>query len=275
MNTNNKIGVGIITCDRPIYLKKLVNSLQDIEIDKICIVNDGITQIEANNKIKIINNTPPKQGVGKTKNKALKYLKDCNYIFLLEDDIVIKNKNVFQKYIEACQVSGIQHFNYGPGTPFNRKQNVEFDLHNRHELNQNSEPSPRLTIDYGSLKISLYAHIAGMFSFFTKQVIDKVGYIDEEYYNAWEHVDHTYRIIKAGYHPPFWWFADIENSHEYIDQADEAIKESAIAKDTQEWVSNVKKGSELYLQKHGHYPNRPPHATKEEVISSLKKIKNG
>jgi GT2 family glycosyltransferase len=114
-----------------------------------------------------------------------------------------------------------------------------------------------------------------MLSFFTRNVIEKVGYFDERFFNAWDHVDHTYRIIKAGYHPPFWWFADIENSHEYIEEAKEAITKSAIAKDSQEWIENVHKGRELYLQKHGHYPNQPPISSKEEVIQTLKKIKNG
>jgi GT2 family glycosyltransferase len=271
---STKIGVGIITCDRPDFLKKLVRSLEGISVSDLYIVNDGEKQIDAG-KIKIHNNTPPRQGVGKSKNQALKHLKDCDYIFLIEDDVVIKDKTVFEKYIEASKLSGIQHFNYGPGTPFNRKQDTHFDLHNRHELQQQSKPDPRLVIDYGKVKIALYTHVAGMFSFFTKDVIKKVGYFDEQFYNAWDHVDHTYRIIKAGYHPPFWWFADIENSHEYLGEAEEAITKSAIAKDSQEWIENVHKGRELYSQKHGHYPNQPPISSKEEVVQILKKIKNG
>jgi len=271
---STKIGVGIITCDRPDYLKKLISSLKDVFIDDLYIVNDGQSKIDAGD-IKVYNNIPSRQGVGSTKNRALKYLKDCDYIFIIEDDVIIKNKDVFQKYIEASKITGIQHFNYGPGSPFNRKQNVQFDLHNRHELNQNSEPDPRVTIDYGKIKISLYTHVAGMFSFFTKEVLQKVGYIDEQFYNAWDHVDHTYRIIKAGYHPPFWWFADIEDSHKYLGEVEGAINNSAIAKQTREWFENVNKGREYYLQKHGHYPNQPPLFTKEEVIHILKKIKNG
>ena len=273
---STKIGVGIITCNRPVYLKSLLNSLVPCKetIDELVVVNDGEPiEVSLFKGEYILNKT--NLGVGKSKNKALEYLldKNCDYIFLIEDDTLILDKDVFNKYIEASRLSGIQHFNYGPGTPFNRKQVEHFDLHNRHELNQDSKPAPRLVIDYGNIKIALYTHVAGMFSFFTKTVLQKVGLIDEQFYNAWDHVDHTYRIIKAGYHPPFWWFADIEDSHKLLGEAKNAIIKSAIAKDTQEWYDAVYKGREVYLQKHGHYPNQPPQITKEEVLQTLKKIK--
>jgi GT2 family glycosyltransferase len=278
---STKIGVGIITCDRPDYLKGLLKSLDDTNIDCLYIINDGKplkehnVHIKLNEKVRLHEQTPQRQGVAKAKNQALRYLfnDDCDYIFVIEDDVVIKDNNIFQKYIEASKITGIQHFNYGPGTPFNRKQDVHFDLHNRHNLQQESKPDPRLIIDYGDIKVALYTHVAGMLSFFTRNVIEKVGYLDERFFNAWDHVDHTYRIIKAGYHPPFWWFADIENSHEYIGEAEEAINNSAIAKQSQEWIENVYKGRELYLQKHGHYPNQPPLTSKEQVIQVLKEIK--
>ena len=273
---STKIGVGIITCNRPDYLKSLLDSLVPCKeaIDELVVVNDGQPiEVSLFKGEYILNKT--NLGVGKSKNKALKYLldKNCDYIFLIEDDTLILDKDVFNKYIEASKLSGIQHFNYGPGTPFNRKQVEHFDLHNRHELNQDSKPAPRLVIDYGDIKIALYTHVAGMFSFFTKTVLQKVGLIDEQFYNAWDHVDHTYRIIKAGYHPPFWWFADIEDSHKLLGEAKNSIIKSAIAKDTQEWYDAVYKGREVYLQKHGHYPNQPPQTTKEEVLQTLKKIK--
>ena len=74
-----------------------------------------------------------------------------------------------------------------------------------------------------------------MFSFFTREVLEKVGYIDEQFYNAWEHVDHTYRIALAGYHPPFWWFADIADSEKYLEEAPGAIDNSSIADKKEQW----------------------------------------
>lgn len=269
-----KIGIGIITCDRYDFFKKCLESINKDLIDEIIIVNDGYNDIDISD-IKQIK-TSGRVGVAKGKNIALKYLYDvgCDYFFIIEDDMIILDNDVFQQYITAHEKSGIHHFNYGPGSPFNRKQNIQFDLHNRHELDQHSEPKPRKIVDYGNdIKVSLFEHTVAMFSFFTRTVIEKVGYIDEDYYNAWEHVDHTYRIIKAGMHPPFWYFADIYNSHLYLTEAPEAINQSSIANDGDQWKKNVYGGREIYKEKHGHYPNQPPITTDQEVNDILKTIK--
>lgn len=275
---NTKIGVGIITCNRPDYLKGLLDSLipcSDI-IDELVVVNDGKSvNVSLFKGEWILNDT--NLGVGKSKNKALKHLldKECDYIFLIEDDMLILNKDIFNKYIQAHKISGIHHFNYGPGSPFNRKQDIQFDLHNRHLLKQDTEVNPKLVIEYSKdIKVALYEHTVAMFSFFTKEVLEKVGLIDEAFYNAWEHVDHTYRIIKAGYHPPFWWFADLADSHKLLTEALGAIDNSSIANKSEQWAKNVYGGREIYLKKHGHYPNQPPFVSKEEVIQIIKKLKS-
>ena len=272
-----KVGVGIITCNRPDYLSNLLKSMEMCfsNIDELVVINDG----DSITNFKLVKgnwiNNPKNVGVGKSKNKAMQHLLDkgCDYIFIIEDDMIILDPLVFSKYIEAYKMSGIHHFNYGPGSPFNRKQDIQFDLHNRHLLKQDSEPNPKLILDYKTVKVSLFEHTVAMFSFFTREVLERVGLIDEDFYNAWEHVDHTYRIIKAGFHPPFWWFADLHDSHKYLTEAPGAIDNSSIANKTEHWEKNVYGGREIYKQKHGHYPNQPPSVTKEEVIKTIIDLK--
>lgn len=277
--SKEKISCAIITCDRKDYLTGLLDSINRDEagINELIIVDDGTEQVfRTHEKVDYIIRTPGRTGVCNAKNLALESLHGTSdYIFLIEDDMLILNQDVFRKYVEASKVTGIQHFNYGPGSPFNRKQTIHnFDLHNRHLLDQTSEPNPKLIVDYGVCKISLYEHTVAMFSMFTKSILDKVGYMNEDYDQCWEHVDHTYDIIKAGGHPPFWWFADIENSHTYLTEAPGAIENSAIAKDKTEWMNKVMAGREIYKAKHGHYPNQPPIKTKEQVLETLKQIKH-
>jgi GT2 family glycosyltransferase len=272
-----KIGVGIITCNRPEFFRECFNSLSKEKVDEIVVVNDGkplpfdlAFGHEIENKTNL--------GVGKSKNKAMQYLLDkgCDYIFIIEDDVIIGDNNIFKKYIDACKYTGIQHFNFGPGTPFNRLQQVgNYDLHNRHLLENESPPNPRVVIDYGNdVKLSFYQHVAGVFSFYSKQILEKVGVMDEDFHNAWEHVDHTYKIIKEKAHPPFWWFADIVNSEKMIKMQPKAIENSETAKNQDEWFENIRKGREIYKSKHGIYPNEAPDTTKELFLKTLKEIKN-
>jgi GT2 family glycosyltransferase len=257
---STKIGIGIITCDRPDYLKKIVKSLEGISASNLYIINDGEKQIDGG-RLKTHNNTPPKQGVGKAKNQALRYLKDCDYIFLLEDDIVIKDKTVFEKYIEASKLSGIQHFN--------------FAFHGTDNYKPDSTPAIRLKLDYSpSVSVCLYPNVYGAFSMYTKKCIEEVGLMDEFYFNAMEHVDHTALIIKAGMHPPFRWFADIADSNKYIEEIDRAHSGSEIRRD-QKWIENFHKAADHFVQKFG-FDVRNPHATlasKDETVNTIKQIK--
>lgn len=278
-NKREKIGVGIITHERPEYLKNLLASIEASrrDIDLLVVINDGkpIEGFKLENGTFLQNDT--NQGIAKSKNRALRYLlkHDCDYFFLIEDDMLIKDASVFKQYIEAYKASGIHHFNYGPGSPFNRKQKIKnFDLHNRHLLDSDTEPNPKLIVDYKTCKIALYEHTVAAFSFFTKTLLKKnLGYMCEDFDNCWEHVSSTNYIIKAGYHPPFWWFADLANSHELVTEAPGAIQNSTIGKDKEAWQKRVMDGREIYKKKHGYYPNQPPLHSEEQVIQILKQLK--
>ena len=161
-----KIGVGIITCNRPEYLRNLLASLyhSHCNYEELVIVDDGVEEYPYDSALgyTYIKNEV-NLGVGKSKNKAMQHLLDkgCDYIFIIEDDMIIKRGDVFEQYIKASELSGIQHFNYGPGSPFNRKQTIQnYDLHNRHLLEQHSEPNPKLIIDIATLTGNA-AHVFG------------------------------------------------------------------------------------------------------------------
>ena len=102
-----RIGVGIITCNRQDYLTNLLASIKDcVGISEIVIVNDGkhLEAISFDQPYSYILNEK-NLGVAKSKNKAMQYLldKDCDYIFIIEDDMVILDRSIFDKYIELCK----------------------------------------------------------------------------------------------------------------------------------------------------------------------------
>ena len=96
----SKIGLGIITCNREDFYTKCYDSIPKDVVNSLVTVNDG----------KPYDKPPPtgaylqheqNKGVGISKNEALQHLLDegCEHIFLIEDDILIKDKIVFEKYI--------------------------------------------------------------------------------------------------------------------------------------------------------------------------------
>jgi len=262
-----KIGVGIVTCNRPKFFLKCFKSIpQNVEL---VVVNDGadfedVIKLHNIRKFEYIHNKE-NLGVGKTKNKALKYLleQNCDHIFLIEDDIVIKDPTVFDKYIEARNITGIQHFNFGYHGPAN-KNNIS-----------GGKPCPRFVVDYGSVKIAINPASVGAFCYYTREVLEKVGLIDDDFLNAFDHVDHDYRIYKAGYTTPYWNWPDLANSMDYLDEIECSEKSSAI-RPRKDWQENFTKGAECFRKKHGYMPawqGCVPDTSKENVIKFLKSIK--
>jgi predicted O-methyltransferase YrrM len=269
--------VGIVTCNRLDFFKKCYDSVKTSNnVDVIAVCNDGESEVPLDPGTVYIKNKK-NSGVGISKNNLLKEaLKNPNieHIFLLEDDMIVKDPDVFNVYVKAAKKSGILHLNYGPGSPFNRKQDFQFDLHNRHECRHDTVLNPKLKVDYGDgVELWFYEHSVAMLSYFHRSVLEEVGLHDDQFFNAWEHVDLTYRIIKAGHHPQFWYFADVANSNRLISEAPGAIEDSSIAKNTKQWEKNVFGGREIYKQKHGHYPNQPPYSKKEDVLKVIKRLK--
>ena len=239
------IGIGIITCNRPHFFIKCFRAIpKNVEL---VVVNDGSDFEDWSKLLKerpfhYIHNEI-NVGVGRSKNKALRHLieKGCTDLFLIEDDIIIKKEGVFEEYIRAKDITGIQHFNFGYHGPAN-KDGVS-----------GGPPKPRYVVDYGEIKIAFNRHSVGAFSYYSKQAIDKVGYIDEDYTNAFEHVDHDYRVFKAGMGAPYWHFPDISNSTEYLDEIECSEKSSAI-RPRDDWRKNIEQGVTLFKQKHGYLP---------------------
>jgi GT2 family glycosyltransferase len=280
MNTNGKIFVGVVTCNRPDFFYQCYNSIKsDSNIDILAVVNDGKEDVKVDSNTHYIKHLENK-GVSISKNDLFKYALEqkAEHIFILEDDCQIINNNVWDLYIHASKQTGIKHFNFGPGSPWNRVQenpNVIGNLSLRHLAKQDTPPNPKLVVEYTSdIKIAMYTHIVGMFAYFHSSILEEVGLFDETFYNAWEHVEHTYRIIKVKKYTPFWWFADIQGSENYIKEAKEEKAKSSLAKNEEQFMKQTVDGLQHFYKLHNIVPSHIPPATKEEVIVTLRQIYN-
>lgn len=258
-----KTGCGIVTFNRPHLLLKLYKSLPHDILDVIHIVNDGewYDSFEVI-PTHLISHNARNLGVGKSKNKALQHLLDqgCEHIFLIEDDIFIKDVRVFEAYVEASNWSGVQHLN--------------FSQHGRMNKTREGAPKPVASVSCdGVATILLYRHCVGAFSYYTRHSLLVSGLMDTRFHNALEHVDHTLEIIKRSMHPPFWYFADIVDSGRYIGDEEWSLEQSTISSGDHH-QHEVAEAVRMFTLKHGCAPSELPLAPEWEVRETLLKIKD-
>jgi hypothetical protein len=174
MELAKTIGVGVSTFNRP----------KHIELFK-----QQIAKHTPEDVVKFIAFDVTGKGVAAMKNECLRALKDCDYLFLMDDDCVPVHDNWIEYFIGAHKASGQHHFMYLKETAMIKKQMIG---HNIYE-----EPEGKLVYTIDS-----YNNSAGCFMFLTKEVIQKVGAFDESFGRyGFEHSNYSKRIHVAGLTP--------------------------------------------------------------------------
>lgn len=284
MINGEEIGVGVITCNRPDNFRKLFQSLQLCmpQIDYLCVVEDSIKDnpdfynyIDLETKggwkndgtlKKVI--TDVNMGVARAKNHALASLQSnqCDHIFLIEDDMIIKDPDIFEAYINASKKSGIQHLMFGYHGPAN-KNGIS-----------RGKPCPRLVVDYGDFSLAFNQHCVGAFCYYSRKSLEDVGLIDEKFQNAFDHVSHSYELALKGYSTPYWWWADLANSLDYIEEQACSEENSSIKtpESMQRWQNNIRSSMDYFKEKFGVYPfgsDGVRDTDETEVLTFLKTVR--
>lgn len=258
---SGKIGIGYVTYKRQDNWKKLI--LKQEWASEFVVCNDGTPYPEGTypNFCHVIQHEK-NISVGKSKNDCLRYLmeKDVEHFFLIEDDIIVKDPTCFQKYIDLSKISGVKHLNFAYHGPANLK---------------NGKPNPRFGVEYDEHnKMAINFHCVGAFSYYHRSALETAGLIDEVFINAWEHVEHTYRIIKHKMHPAFWNFADVWESNRFFEEIGTVNTTSVIRKDNFH-QNNIQLGMKYFQAKHGIAILSIPDMPKNLVYEFLEKLQNG
>ena len=169
--------------------------------------------------------------------------------------------NAFQAYIDAHKITGIHHMMFAYHGPANKG------------MVSGGPPRPRKVIDYYKFKIALNENCVGAVCFYTRNCLEKVGLFDESYTNAFEHVDHSYMLAKKGYSTPYWWWSDLADSLDYVEEQACSEDNSAI-RPRSDWQSNIQKSARHFVNKHGISPVSVSDTPVADIILTLKKIKN-
>lgn len=251
---HNKIGVAITTFNRPEYYNQVISSIPQDRVEYIVVVNDGAERggayVNAAQVDRVIVNQE-QSGIAVCKNQAIRYLleKDCEHLFIIEDDIIVKDPNVFDEYIKAANSTGIHHLCFEK-VAGNEKTLVD-----------------TLLMSDGT-KIGFYKNPQGAFMYINANLIKKLGYFDEGYTNAFEHIDFAYNLIQKKVAPPFWYFPDILNSDQYLEEIKGSPQNSTIT-NKERYQENLEKSAQHFIKKWGHFTADIPVASKGYLDQTL------
>jgi len=239
-----KIGLIVTTYNRLDYFKQCIQSLEENNYggaDFIVIVDDNSDDgtkeyLDTIDTADITISKEENKGVANSKNIGMQECLDagCDYIFTMEDDILMTHPDTCKEYIKFGEKHKLQHMNFAHHGEMNKVQ-------------------PTM-VDY---EVPCYPNCVGAFSMYSREVLEVIGLMDEEFKNAWEHVEHTYRICLAGYTTPFWFFADHPVSEIMLKEIEGSIDNSAI-RPREDWQANIISGKAYFIKKHGTWlPPRP------------------
>lgn len=133
-------------------------------------------------------------GVSKTKNTGINSIlsNNCDIGFLCDDDLIFKDKNIFEYYVDSMVKSKIPHFSYF--------------------VDSNSDKCK--IVKHNGIEIIKTPMVNGCFLSFDKELIQDVGYFKIMTHKfGHEHSNFTRRCISQGKIP---FFCDIENSKSYL-----------------------------------------------------------
>lgn len=243
------IGLSVITYNRPHYLQECLYSLDKNSwggaVVKLVTVDEEFSS-KYDFLLKYAEDNPdvtisfaPNGGVAKAKNRALQSMlnRGCTDLFLMEDDILMKSFLTCNHYRQAAKERGLHHMNFALHGPMNKGKAKIMKWHGR--------------------SVVVYPDCVGAFSYYTRECIEKVGLLDENFKNAWEHVEHSWRIAEAGMTTPFWYFVDCPGSETLLEEIPGSIDESSI-RVRPDWAENIQKGYQYWVAKHGKWlPKRP------------------
>ena len=252
----SKRGLAIITFNSEDYFNDLYKTVPFEKLDEIVVVNGGEKYKNIYDKVHWIQHEEVKYP-SVARNDGLKYLfdKGVDHFFVCEDDMLIKDSNIFEKYENASKISNLQYFIYasiswGSGPKHNR--------------------TPTMKVGYSPVdEIYLFPNMCNEFTYSSKKLIEEVGLYDERLKNIFD-VDYAYRVSQSKYGIPFWYFPDIANSDDLVDNNPDA--KSRLDHDGQR-TSRLAPEYSIFQEKHHSQIQNIFRETEEKVVEKLKSIK--
>jgi len=178
-----KIGIGLSCYNRhdcvSLNCKFLSRYLDQI---KLVVADDGSLESQDTCGIDVIHGR--NKGVATNKNRLLNHLKDCDYIFVIEDDVEIRDLGFVDSFLEYVASTQYQALAYGPLTW--SLWNVVDSSNGIHYTDTIQDPS--------------LFYVPGTFMALTKQALKACGGLNSKFFGlGLEHMEWSWRLSKMGF----------------------------------------------------------------------------
>ncbi len=205
-----KCGIAVVTYNRDKHLAEVLDGVMKTRPGhaKLVLVDDGSTDgtFEVAKKFdQFLYIKGANRGVIANKNRALFALQDCDFLAIIEDDLIATSPDWFSKYVEASLQSGIQHFCRVQDKEIPESEPSFTDFMKTCSLTPIYGPSPR-----------------GDLTFITSKVIKTVGAFNPQFLGAgYGHGEWSERVCKSGLVPhPLKWVDIKEARDSFIQKGD-------------------------------------------------------
>lgn len=190
-------------------------------------------------------------GIGVLKQDAVDFAKknDFEHLFIVEDDVVVKDNDIWAKFRIFSLITGVKHTNWND--PVKNTKIGEFKV------------SPE---EFGDIHNDAPC---ACFQYFHSSIFDEFEF-DVKYVNGFEHGDVEMQLASKGYIPPYRAFVSPQGVSDYLEHDDGG--ESTIT-NKEGYSENIKNGLDLWIQKWGKHPAQLTIPTTERVVKRISKIR--
>jgi|TARA_R110000772_G_scaffold4410_8_gene15669 glycosyltransferase involved in cell wall biosynthesis len=245
----------IVTYNREPLLKRVLESIDPTQFDDIIIVRDGGGQPYDPAVEKVVSENfsylPQTEniGVGRCKQIGIDHAlttTTSDHIFIIEDDILIKDNKVWDYYVDFSSRSGVHHTNWN-----------DYRYH-----------GSRFEVDYDGIKGIVTKDVEGAFSYFHRNVF-KFCEFPVTMKNAFEHISVEVQLIEKDLLPPFWYFICPKDSGDFL----EHIGEESTITGKPNYTENYQEAHTAFVSKHGFNIGQIPDVGDDVVLERLKFLK--
>lgn len=250
MSKKTRVGIGVTTRNRPELLEKCVENIRKFTGKHKLVVVDDFSDVPAKVKYAKVHRFEKNVGIAICKNRCLKLLKNCDHIFLFDDDCWPIVEGWEEIYVETALNSGNHHLNYtfsymSDNSPAQGNEVVRVVKSMQYSLDENYREVEEKVL----WSIKKLNNCCGCMIYLTNECLQKVGGFNTDFglYGG-EHLNWSHRAHNLGM-TPLGVFLDVKNSEELFYARDRMANKKFCSVLPEEQVYRLAEAGKLILER--------------------------